>query len=54
MIKQAHKKGFKRLWMQAQQHAQKIYEKAGFKATSKKYDLWNLGIPHVDMELSLE
>ena len=49
-LNQAEKKGFKKILIQAQLHAQKMYEKAGFKITSKPYDLWNLGIPHVDME----
>lgn len=50
VIERARKKGFKKLWMQAQRHAQKMYERVGFKTISKTYDLWNLGIPHVDME----
>ena len=50
VLNQALKKGFKKIFIQAQLHAQKMYEKAGFKITSKPYDLWNLGIPHVDME----
>jgi predicted GNAT family N-acyltransferase len=49
--KEALKQGYKKIWMQAQLHATKTYEKAGFKVTSSKpYDLWNLGIPHVNME----
>ena len=51
IIKQARRKGFKKLQIQAQQHAQEMYKKAGFKVSSKEYDLWNLGIPHIDMEL---
>lgn len=54
IIKQARKKGFKKLWMQAQLHAQKMYEGIGFRVTSKEYDQWNLGIPHIDMENSFE
>lgn len=50
VLNQALKKGFKKILIQAQLHAQKMYEKAGFKMTSKPYDLWNLGIAHVDME----
>ena len=50
VLNQALKKGFKKIFIQAQLHAQKMYEKAGFKMTSKPYDLWNLGILHVDME----
>ena len=50
VLNQILKKGHKKIWMQVQLHTQKMYERAGFKTTSKPYDLWNLGIPHVDME----
>ena len=50
VIKQALKQGYKKIWVQAQKHAQHLYEKTGFKVISKPYDLYNLGIPHVDME----
>jgi predicted GNAT family N-acyltransferase len=50
ITKQAQKQGYKKIWMQAQKHAQHVYEKTGFKVTSEPYDLYNLGIPHVDME----
>lgn len=51
IMEEAKKQGYKKIWMQAQEHAKGIFEKAGFKVTSDKpYDLWNLGIPHVDME----
>ena len=40
----------KRIWMQSQLQAQKFYEKCGFKAISKPYDLY--GIEHIDMELT--
>ena len=39
----------KRIWMQAQVHAQTFYEKCGFRTISKPYDLW--GVQHIDMEL---
>lgn len=54
IVNQAFKKGFKKIWIQAQQHAQKMYETAGFKIISKPYNPWNLGIPHVDMEYILK
>lgn len=50
VLSQALKKKYKKIWTQAQLHAQKMYEKAGFKVTSKPYDLYNLNIIHVDME----
>jgi len=50
VIKQTVKQGYKKIWMQAQQHAQHLYESVGFRVTSKPYDLYSLGIPHVDME----
>jgi len=40
--------GPKKIWMQSQVQAQKFYEKCGFKAVSKHYDLY--GISHIDME----
>ena len=40
----------KRILMQSQVQAQKFYEKCGFKAISKPYDLY--GIEHIDMELT--
>lgn len=55
IVDEARKQGYKRIWLQAQEHAKSVYEKAGFKViSSKPYDLWNLGIPHVDMEIILE
>lgn len=54
IIHQAVKKDFKKIWIQAQQHTQKMYEAAGFKIISKPYNPWNLGIPHVDMEYILK
>ena len=36
------------IWMQSQVQAQKFYEKCGFAASSKPYNLY--GIQHVDME----
>ena len=50
IVEQAQIQGYKKIWMQAQEHEKKVYEKAGFKVVSKSYDLWNLGIPHIDME----
>lgn len=51
IMEESRKQGYKKIWMQAQEHAKGIYEKAGFKVTSSHpYDLWNLGILHVDME----
>lgn len=41
-----------KIWMQAQCRAQKFYEENGFQVTSKSYDIFNLNIPHVDMEFS--
>ncbi|MDP1722257.1 MAG: GNAT family N-acetyltransferase [Candidatus Gottesmanbacteria bacterium] len=49
VIKQTMRSKPKRIWMQAQTHAQAFYEKCGFHAVSKPYDLY--GIEHVDMEL---
>ena len=39
----------KSIWVQSQVRAQKFYETCGFKAVSKKYDLY--GIKHIDMKL---
>ena len=39
--------GPKKIWMQSQVQAQKFYEKCGFEAVSKPYDLY--GIQHIDM-----
>lgn len=50
VLNKALKKGNKKIWIQAQLYIQKMYEKAGFKVISKPYDLWNLGILHIDME----
>ncbi len=50
ILEEARKQRYTRVWMQAQVQAKHVYEKAGFKTSSKPYDLWNLGIPHVDME----
>ena len=38
----------KRIWLQAQVQAQKFYEKTGFTASSKPYDLH--GCPHIDLD----
>jgi len=50
VLSQALKKKYKKIWIQAQLHAQKMYEKVGFKVTSEPYDLYNLNILHIDME----
>lgn len=53
IVDQVKKSKPKRIWMQAQVQAQVFYEKCGFRATSKPYNLY--GIQHIDMELvSLE
>lgn len=49
IVMQTKKSKPKRIWMQAQIHAQTFYEKCGFRIISKPYDLW--GIQHIDMEL---
>ena len=54
IIKKAKQKGYKKIWMQAQEQAKSVFEKAGFKVTSDAYDLYNLGIPHIDMEYHFE
>lgn len=52
-VEHARKKGLKKVWLQGQKRAQKTFEKAGFRRISEEYDLFNLGIPHIDMELRL-
>ena len=54
IVSQAKKQGYKKIWMQAQEQVKRVYQKAGFTVTSNPYDLWNLGIIHVDMELIVE
>lgn len=49
IIIQTKKSKPKRIWIQAQVHAQTFYEKCGFCTVSKPYDLWD--IQHIDMEL---
>ena len=53
-VEQAREEGYKKIWMQAQEYAKSLYEKAWFTVTSEPYDLFNLGITHVDMECILE
>ena len=53
-VKQAKRKGFKRIWLQGQKRVYRTFEKVGFKIISQEYDLFNLGIPHIDMELLLK
>lgn len=48
MVADLQKQNPKRFWMQSQVHAQPFYEKHGFRAISKPYNLH--GIMHVDME----
>ena len=50
MVQHSKKQGNKKVWIQAQVQAKPFFEKLGFKTVSKEYDLWNLGILHVDME----
>jgi len=53
ILKQINKLKPRRIWIQAQLQAREFYEKCGFKAISKPYNLYDLGIPHVDMEHKL-
>lgn len=48
ITKTLQRKKAKRIWLQSQVRSQKFYEKCGFVATSKAYDLY--GCPHIDME----
>jgi predicted GNAT family N-acyltransferase len=52
LVLQAQAADAERIWMQAQSHASRFYEKSGFRVISEEYDLFNLGIPHVTMEFS--
>ena len=54
MVEQAKKMGYKKIWMQAQVQAKDFYKKIGFKEVSKEYDLYNLGILHIDMEYTFK
>ncbi len=54
ILNQTHKLKPRRIWIQAQLQAQNFYEKCGFKVASNPYDLWDLGIPHLDMEYKLQ
>lgn len=53
ILNQINKSKPKKIWIQAQLQARGFYEKCGFKVISKPYDLWNLGILHLDMEYKL-
>lgn len=53
IIKFARQNGFKKIYAQAQVQAEPFYRKNGFITVSGAYDLYNLKIPHVDMEYSL-
>lgn len=50
LVNEALKRHPARIWMEAQSHAIRFYEQAGFRVTSAEYDPWNLGIPHVCMD----
>ncbi len=49
IVNEIKKNNPKKIWMQAQVQAQQFYEKCGFIAVSIQYDLYDLGIPHIDM-----
>lgn len=51
IISVAQKKSPNKIWIQAQVHAKSFYERCGFVAVSEEYDLHNLDIPHVTMDL---
>lgn len=51
IIRVAQKKSPSKIWIQAQAHAKSFYERCGFVAVSEEYDLHNLNIPHITMEL---
>ena len=47
MIKQILKLKPKKIWLRSQVQSQQFYEKCGFRAVSKPFDMW--GVPHIDM-----
>lgn len=50
LVKEALERSCRRLWMQAQHHAQNVYEACGFiNESTEPYDLYNLGIKHITM-----
>jgi len=51
IIEEIMKNKPKKIWLQSQVRSQKFYEKYGFKAMSKPYELYE--IPHVDMDYPL-
>ena len=48
MLNDIRKQSPKKIWLRSQVQAQKFYEKCGFKATTKPFDMW--GVPHIDLE----
>lgn len=48
LIKEIKKLKPKKIWLKSQVRSQQFYEKCGFKAKTKPFDMW--GCPHVDME----
>lgn len=54
VIEHARRKGFYKIWLQAQVGGHKMFEKVGFSSISKEHYPFNLSIPHIDMELLLK
>lgn len=54
VLNEIKKQNPKRIWMEAQVQAKDFYEKMGFKSISisEEYDLFDTGIPHIEMEYS--
>ncbi|MFA6888251.1 MAG: GNAT family N-acetyltransferase [Candidatus Woesearchaeota archaeon] len=48
MLKEIVKMKPKRIWLRSQVQSQPFYEKCGFIAISKPFDMW--GVPHIDMD----
>lgn len=48
MIKDIKKMKPKRIWLRSQVQSRPFYEKCGFVAVSKPFDMW--GVPHIDMD----
>jgi predicted GNAT family N-acyltransferase len=49
IVAEACRLGYRQIWLEAQAHAQGMYESLGFEACSEEYDQFDLGIPHVKM-----
>src|SRR3989338_6821986 len=47
MLKEIKKLKPKRVWLRSQVSSQSFYEKCGFAATSKPFEMW--GVSHIDM-----